>query len=197
MNLSSIPTEKKTNKKLIDEKDKLIEILQKNLQGTPVDHPQTEEIIAIQAKKEQLSNEVLELKVKLFQSNKLNEDLTREKEVLISQKVNNEPLAISQPVDTANLADYMSRVSFKEKEISQLIQEKNKLVQEKNQLSQEKSQLAQDKSQLDKSNKEKLEKINRLKDRLMGKELLKSTHHSLWELITVEVSKFWKYLKRM
>ena len=100
-------------------------------------------------------------------------------------------------MDTAELADYMSRVLLKEKEISQLIQEKNKLVQEKNQLSQEKSQLAQDKSQLDKSNKEKLEKINRLKDRLMGKELLKSTQNSLWDLIIVEVSKFWKDLKRM
>ena len=31
----------------------------------------------------------------------------------------------------------------------------------------------------------------------MGKELLKSTQHSLWDLITVEVSKFWKDLKRM
>ena len=64
-------------------------------------------------------------------------------------------------------------------------------------MSQEKSQLAQDKSHLDKSNKEKLEKINRLKDRLIGKELLKSTQHSLWDLITVEVSKFWKDLKSM
>ena len=57
--------------------------------------------------------------------------------------------------------------------------------------------MAHDKNQLDKSNKEKLEKINRLKDRLIGKELLKSTQHSLWDLISVEVSKFWKYLKRM
>ena len=71
-----------------------------------------------------------------------------------------------------------------------MIQEKNKLVQEKNQLSQEKSQLAQDKSQLDKSNKEKLEKINRLKDRLIGKDLLKSTQHFLWDLILGEVGKF-------
>ena len=82
---------------------------------------------------------MLELKAKLFQANKLNENLTKEKEDLISQQVNNEPLAISQPVDTVELEDYMSRVSLKEKEISQLIQEKNKLVQEKNQLSQEKS----------------------------------------------------------
>ena len=57
--------------------------------------------------------------------------------------------------------------------------------------------MTQDKNQLDKSNKERLEKINKLKDRLIGKELLKSTQHSLWDLISVEVSKFWKELKRM
>ena len=51
VNLSSIPAKKKSNKKLIDEKDKFIESLQKKLKGTPVDHPQTEEILAIQAKK--------------------------------------------------------------------------------------------------------------------------------------------------
>ena len=79
---------------------------------------------------------------------------------------------------------------MKENEISQLIQEKNKLVQERNHLSQEKSQLLQDNNQLDKTNKEKLEKINKLKDRLIGKELLKSTQHSLWNLISVEVSNF-------
>ena len=66
-----------------------------------------------------------------------------------------------------------------------------------NQLSQEKSQLTQHKNQLDKSNKERLEKINRLKDRLIGKELLKSTQHSLWDLISAEVSKFWKELNKM
>ena len=31
----------------------------------------------------------------------------------------------------------------------------------------------------------------------MGKELLKSTQHFLWDLLIVEVSKFWKDLKRM
>ena len=79
-----------------------------------------------------MSNEVLELKAKLLQVSKENEDPIKEKEDLIIQRVSYEPLAISQPVDTAELADYMSRVSLKEKEISQLIQEKNKLVQEKN-----------------------------------------------------------------
>lgn len=98
------------------------------MKGIPSDHPQTEEIVVIQAEKEQLSNEVLELKAKLLQVTKENEDLIKEKEDLISQRASYEPLAISQPVDIAELADYMSRVSLKGKEISQLIQKKNKLV---------------------------------------------------------------------
>jgi FtsZ-binding cell division protein ZapB len=76
-------------------------------------------------------------------------------------------------VDTADLAEYMSRVSLKDKEISQLVQEKNALVQEKNQLAQEKSQLVQDKNQLDKTNQERLEKIGRLKTKLMGRDFTK------------------------
>ena len=64
---------------------------------------------------------MLELKAKLLQANQLNEELMREKEELISQQVINEPLVISQQVDTADLAEYMSRVSLKENEISQLI----------------------------------------------------------------------------
>ena len=51
---------------MLDEKDKLIESLQKKLKGTPTEHPQTEEIVVIQAEKDQLSNEVLELKAKLL-----------------------------------------------------------------------------------------------------------------------------------
>ena len=111
----STPADKKENKKLLDEKDKLIESLQKKLKGTPAEHPQTEEIVVIQAEKDRLSNEVLELKAK---ANQLNEELMREKEELISQQVISDPLVISQPVDTVDLAEYMSRVSLKEKEIS-------------------------------------------------------------------------------
>ena len=57
--------------------------------------------------------------------------------------------------------------------------------------------MAQDKSQLDKTNKERLEKIGRLKNRLIGRDLLKSTQHFLWDLISGEVGKFWKDLKRL
>ena len=70
----------------------------------------------------------------------------------------------------------LAQVSLKEKEISQLVQEK---------------------SQLEKSNKEKQDKINRLKDKLLGKEVLKSAQHSLWDLVSIEVNKFWKELRRM
>ena len=66
INSGSTTTDKKTNKKLLDENDKLIESLQKKLKGTPAEHPQTEEIIVIQAEKDRLSNEVLELKAKLL-----------------------------------------------------------------------------------------------------------------------------------
>ena len=67
-------------------------------------------------------------------------------------------------------------MSLKEKEISQLVQEK---------------------CLLENINKEKEEKINRLKDRFLGKEVLKSTQHSLWDLVSIEVNKFWKELRRM
>ena len=44
---SSTPADKKSSKKLLDEKDKLIVSLQKKLKGTPTEHPQTEEIVVI------------------------------------------------------------------------------------------------------------------------------------------------------
>ena len=43
----------------------------------------------------------------------MNEELMREKEELINQQVISAPLVISPPVDTADLAEYMSRVSLK------------------------------------------------------------------------------------
>lgn len=60
----------------------------------------------------------MELKAKVLQITKEKEDLTKEKDELISQRSGLEPLAISQPVDATELADYMSQVSLNEKEIS-------------------------------------------------------------------------------
>ena len=115
VNLGSVPAEKKSIKKLIEEKDKLIESLQKKLKGVPLDHPQTEEIVVIQAEKEELKKEVMELKAKVLQITKEKEDLAKEKDELISQRPSHEPLEISQPVDATKLVDYMSQVSLKEK----------------------------------------------------------------------------------
>ena len=47
VNLGSKPNENKSNKNIIDEKDKLIETLQKKLNGFTTHHPQTGEIMVI------------------------------------------------------------------------------------------------------------------------------------------------------
>lgn len=70
VNLGSILAEKKSNKKLIEEKDKLVDSLQKKLKGVPLDHPQTEETVVIQAEKEELQKEVMELKANVLQITK-------------------------------------------------------------------------------------------------------------------------------
>ena len=61
-----MPNEKKSNKKLIEEKDKRIESLQKKLKVATSDHPQTEEIMVIQAENDELKKEVMELKAKIL-----------------------------------------------------------------------------------------------------------------------------------
>ena len=145
VNLGSKSNEKKSNKKLIEEKDKHIESLQKTLKGSTTDHPQTEEIMEIQVKNEELKKENLELKAKLLQ-------VTKEKEELANKSVVEVLPWTYQPVDTTKLTRSLAQVSLKEKEISQLLQEKN---------------------QLQKSNQKKQDRIDRLKDRLLGKEVLK------------------------
>ena len=111
----------------------------------------------------------MELKAKVLQVTKEKEYLAREKNDLTSQISVQEPLAVVQPIDANEVAESMAQVSLKEKEISQLVQ---------------------DKKQLEKLNKENKEKIDKLKSRLMGKEVLKSAQHTLWDLISIEVSNF-------
>ena len=132
--------------------------------------------MVIQTENDQLKKEVMELKGKVVQVTKEKEDLPKEKNEHRSQISIQEPLVVVQPIDANELVESMSQVSLKEKEISQLVQEKK---------------------QLEKLNKEKQDKINKLKDRLMGKAVLKSAQHSLWDLISIEVNKFWKELRRM
>ena len=139
------------------------------MKGFVSDHPQTKEIKGIQAKNEDLKKENMELKAKLLQ-------VTKEKEDLASKTMVEVFASTSHQIDTTKLIESLAQVSLKEKEISQLVQEK---------------------SQLEKANKEKKEKIHRLKDKMLGKEVLKSAQHSLWDLVSIEVNKFWKELRRM
>ena len=66
VNLGSNPNKNKSNNKLIDEKDKIIESLQKKLKGSVTNHPRTNEIMVIQSKNEELKKQVMELKANLL-----------------------------------------------------------------------------------------------------------------------------------
>ena len=125
--------------------------------------------MVIQAKNDEMKKEVMELKAKILQINREKDDLAKERNELVSKRVVEEPPSTSQPIDTTELTESLAQVSLKEKEISQLVQEKN---------------------QLEKSNKEKQDKINSLKDMLLCKEVLKSAQHSLWDLVSIEVTNF-------
>lgn len=50
---------------------------------------------------------------------------------------------------------------------------------------------------MEKSNKEYQDKNPKLKDRLKGKSILQSAQHSIWDLISIEVIKFWGDLRRL
>lgn len=50
---------------------------------------------------------------------------------------------------------------------------------------------------MEKYNKEYQDKNTKLKDRLKGKSVLQSAQHSIWDLISIEVTKFWGELRRL
>lgn len=107
----------KATKKLLDEKDKQIENLQKKLNFSAIDHPQTEEILVFKKKNDDLKEEVLDLKSKLLQG-------SREKQELMNKEAVEIVPITSQPVDTEELIRSLSQVSLKEKEITTLKEEK-------------------------------------------------------------------------
>lgn len=111
----------------------------------------------------------MQLKAKLLQ-------VTKEKEELASKSIVEVSPPASQQIDTIELTRSLAQASLKDKEISQLIQEKKSL---------------------EKPNQEKQERIDKLKARLVGKEALKLAQHSLQDMISIEVNKFWGELRRM
>ena len=76
---------------------------------------------------------------------------------------------VSQALDIEELTISLSQVSLKEKEVSTLKEEKKAL---------------------EKANKEYQENNTKLKDKLKGKSVLQSTQHSIWDLISIQVTTF-------
>ena len=69
------PKEKQLVKKLLDEKEKVIKSLKKQLKIPVTDHPQIEELVELQKERDVFEQEALNLKAKVLQ-------LTQEKEQL-------------------------------------------------------------------------------------------------------------------
>ena len=57
--------------------------------------------------------------------------------------------------------------------------------------------MKEEKKALEKANKEYKSKNAKLKDRLKGKSVLQSAQHSIWDLISSKVTKFWGELRRL
>ena len=161
--------ESNTSKKILDDKDKQIESLQKKLKMLVRDHPQTDEIMAYQQKNDYLKNEVMDLKSKLLQVEQDKQEL--------ANKVAPHIVPIStQAVDIEELTISLSQVPLKEQDISTLKEEKKSL---------------------EKANKEYQENNTKIKERLKGKSVLQSAQHSIWDLISIEISKFWGEIKKI
>ena len=75
------PKEKQSIKKLLDEKEKVIKSLKKQLKILVTDHPQIEELVELQKERDDFEKETLNMKANVLQ-------LTQEKEQL-EQQVNN------------------------------------------------------------------------------------------------------------
>ena len=71
------------------------------MKGYVYDHPQTEEIMVIQANNEDLKNENMELKSKLLQ-------VTKEKEDLASKSLVEVTTSISHQIDTIELTESLA-----------------------------------------------------------------------------------------
>ena len=76
--------------------------------------------MVVKSKNEKLKKKVMELKAKLLQ-------VTKEKEELASKSIIEVSPPSSQQIDTTKLTRSLTHISSKDKEISQLIQEKKSL----------------------------------------------------------------------
>ena len=157
---------KKEMKKLLDEKDRQIEELKKKLKLEPADHPHTKEFMTLQQECDSLKDEVLGLKAKIIQMDK------EKQELIASQALTLVP-GSSQSDSNDQIIKLMAQVSDKDKEIDKLVKHYVTLEGEK---------------------KDSEIKVDRLKEKLKGYSMLKSTQNAIWDIITDEVNKLWPNL---
>ena len=151
---------KKEMKKLLNEKGRLIEELKKKLKLEPTDHPHTREFMSLQQECDSLKDEVLGLKAKIIQMDK-------EKQELISSQTLTLVLGSSQSDSNDQIIKLMAKVSDKDKEIDKLVKHYMTLEGEE---------------------KDSEIKVDRLKEKLKGYSLLKSTKRNKNSIMQLEMN---------
>ena len=172
MEMGVKPDNKKPAKKLLEEKDKTISSLKKQLKICVVDHPQMEELLTFQEEANSLQQSTLDLKARILQLESEKESLQKEKSELLHKTITT-GIEKPQKISTDELKKYMSQVSLKDDEI--------KKIKEKN-------------GQIDQENNFLREKVAKQKNKLKGKLQLQGAKHLLWDQINVEVDNLWEYM---
>ena len=130
------PKEKQSVKKLLDENEKVIKSLKKQLKIPDTDHPQTEELVVLQREKDDFEKNTLNLKANILQ-------LTLEKEKLEKQVKSFAGSQVLPQISTDEITTTMSQVSLKDEEIKGLKENNSKLQQEAKSLHESKEGLEQ------------------------------------------------------
>jgi FtsZ-binding cell division protein ZapB len=171
----------------LDEKDKIIQGLKKKLKMSPIEHPQTTELVDLEQEKETFKQEALNYKSKVLQ-------LEKEKENWLQEQVATSDMVVIVPANTEvgsstdGLVQAMSQVSLQTGEIKNLKEALEKLKQEMKTKDERMAPLQRD-------NQDLQERVSKLRTRLKGKTLLQGAKHVIWDAIVIEVAKFRVYLK--
>ena len=90
--------------------------MKKKLKIPDSDHPQTQELVVLKKERDELQEEVLDLKTKLLQ-------LTSQKYQLQSEEIIASTPIRKQPISTKELTRSLAQVSLKDQEIKELKEE--------------------------------------------------------------------------
>ena len=103
----------------LDEKDKMIQSLKKRLKMSPIDHPQTTKLTALEQEKETFRQEALDYKAKVLQLDKEKENWSQ-----IQARTSDMEIIVLANIEAGSsvegLVQAMSQVSLKTSEIKSL-----------------------------------------------------------------------------